>query len=98
MYELKENALTIFKNEKKSENHPDYKGQINVEGKLYNIALWVKEGKKEKFFSGKISEPYKKEAEPPDGIYQRTGKYDKSYTESDKVRDSQDEKEDGLPW
>ena len=64
MYELKENTATIFKNEKKGENHPDYKGQVNVEGKLFDLALWEKEGKKGKFFSGKISEPYKNAPQP----------------------------------
>ena len=74
--ELKENVVIIFKNDKKNgETHPDYKGKINVEGKTFDIALWVKEGAKGKFFSGKISEPYHKEAEPPAGVYERTGKY-----------------------
>ena len=71
MYELKENAVIIFKNDKKNgESHPDYKGQINVKGETLDIALWVKEGKKGKFFSGKISEPYKK-AEPPASDFDR---------------------------
>jgi len=66
MYELKENTATIFKNEKKGENHPDYKGQVNVEGKLFDIALWEKEGKKGKYFNGKVSEPYKKSNPAPE--------------------------------
>lgn len=90
MYELKENSVTIFKNEKKSETHPDYKGQINVNGKLFDIALWVKEGKRGKFFSGKISEPYK--AEPPAGIYEKTGKLDKPV-----IQDTPTD-EDSLPF
>jgi hypothetical protein len=73
MYELKENAVIIFKNDKKDgESHPDYKGQINVKGETLDIALWVKEGKKGKFFSGKVSEPWKKPepAQPPASDFQ----------------------------
>lgn len=55
------NTGAIFKNDKKSDNHPDYKGKINVKGEEFEIALWVKDGKNGKFFSAKISEPYKKD-------------------------------------
>ena len=59
--DLKPNSVLIFKNDKKNgESQPDYKGQINVKGETLDIALWVKEGAKGKFFSGKISEPYHK--------------------------------------
>lgn len=55
------NTGAIFKNDKKADNHPDYKGKINVKGEEFDIALWVKDGKNGKFFSAKISEPYKKD-------------------------------------
>lgn len=55
------NTGAIFKNDKKADNHPDYKGKINVKGEDFEIALWVKDGKSGKFFSAKISEPYKKD-------------------------------------
>ena len=55
------NTGAIFKNDKKADNHPDYKGKINVKGEEFEIALWVKDGKSGKFFSAKISEPYKKD-------------------------------------
>ena len=55
------NRVVIFKNNKKTaETHPEYTGTINVEGKEYSISLWIKEGKAGKFFSGSISEPFKK--------------------------------------
>ena len=58
----KTNTLVIFKNNKRQKDtHPEYTGKINVEGKEYDISLWVKEGKNGKFFSGKIQEPYTKE-------------------------------------
>ena len=60
------NSGAIFRNENKEGKQPDYRGNINVEGKDFEIALWVKESQKtgKKFFSAKISEPYKKDGKP----------------------------------
>ena len=66
-YELNEGQVSIFKNEKKlSESHPDYKGSVMINGVEKDIALWVKDTKAgKKYFSGKISEKFKKsELEP----------------------------------
>lgn len=62
-YELKPGQGTIFKNSKKEkETQPDYKGEIKTpSGELLEIALWVKEGKKGKFFSASVKPPYVKE-------------------------------------
>lgn len=59
-YQNKENTGAIFKNEKKtSVKHPDYRGTVNVEGKEFEIALWLKESQKgTKYFSVSVSEPY----------------------------------------
>ena len=66
--ETKVNTGAIFKNEKKAEKHPDYKGTINVDGQDKEIALWVKQSAKgTTYFSVKISEPYKKVEETPNG-------------------------------
>ena len=60
-FEHKEGQGSLFKNDyKKSDSHPDYKGTIKLSGKDYDIAAWVKDGKKGKFFSLKVSEPWKK--------------------------------------
>lgn len=57
-YEHKENSGSVFPNVKKtSDNQPDFKGQVNVAGKLFDIAIW----NKGKFQSIKISEPFKKD-------------------------------------
>lgn len=58
--ETKTNTGAIFKNDKKQkETHPDYRGKINVEGKDFEMALWLKESAKGiKYFSVSISEPY----------------------------------------
>ena len=60
--ETKVNSGTIFKNDKKAaENQPDYRGKINVDGKEWEISLWVKEGQKAgKYFSAAIKEPWVK--------------------------------------
>lgn len=60
-YQQKPGTGAIFKNEKTKETQPDYRGTINVEGKDYDISLWIKDGKKGKFFSASIQEPRTKE-------------------------------------
>lgn len=57
--ENKLNTGAIFKNtNKRMDNHPDYKGKVNVNGKEMEVALWLKEGKAGKYFSASFSEPY----------------------------------------
>lgn len=61
--ETKINTGAIFKNNKKtSEKAPDYKGKINVDGKEFAIACWVRQSQTtgESYFSCKIEEPYVK--------------------------------------
>ena len=64
--ETRNNTGAIFKNDnKKAENHPDYKGKVNVNGKEMEVALWMKTSAKGvKFFSVSFSEPYIKTDEP----------------------------------
>ena len=58
--QTKLNSGAIFKNEKKTaENHPDYRGKINVDGIDKEIALWLKTASSgKKYFSVSIKEPY----------------------------------------
>lgn len=58
-YKQKNGEGIIFKNARKeTDKHPDYTGNMTgLDGKKYQIALWVKEGKKGKFFSFRQSEP-----------------------------------------
>ena len=58
---------SIFKNDfKKGDTHPDYKGTITTpDGKEWDIAIWVKDGAKGKFFSVKTAEKYVKDAPAP---------------------------------
>ena len=64
--ETRNNTGAIFKNDnKKADNHPDYKGKVNVNGKEMEVALWMKTSAKGvKFFSASFSEPYIKTDEP----------------------------------
>lgn len=53
------NSGVLFRNEQKQEGdkRPDYTGKIDVDGTEYRLAGWVREGRKGKFLSLKISEP-----------------------------------------
>lgn len=57
-FELKDGQGNLFRNDRKEEDkHPDYKGQAMIDGTLYDIAAWLKEGKKGKFLSLSIKVP-----------------------------------------
>lgn len=58
--ETKNNTGAIFKNDnKKAENHPDYKGKVNVNNKDMDVALWLSTSAKGvTYFSASFSEPY----------------------------------------
>lgn len=62
--DIKENRGVIFKNYKKTaKEHPDYRGEINVNGEHYEISLWVNESKEgKKYFAATIKEPYQNQA------------------------------------
>lgn len=51
------NSGVLFKNESENEKAPKYKGKINVGGKEYKLAAWIREGKSgAKFMSLKVTE------------------------------------------
>lgn len=62
-YEHKENKGSIFKNDKKEKDtHPDYTGQANVNGTVYNVSAWINESKSGKrYFGLSFSIPQPKE-------------------------------------
>jgi len=46
------NRGALFKNDRKeSDRHPDYRGNINVDGTEYWLSAWIKEGRSGKFMS-----------------------------------------------
>ena len=65
--ELKENQGILFKNDRKTDKHPAYKGSINVEGKIFAIALWNRTAASGKtYLSVKVETPrdVKRDEEP----------------------------------
>lgn len=62
------NRGVLFKNDRKdSEKHPDYKGNINVNGVEFWLSAWIKESAKGKFMSLSI-QPKEAQARKPDPI------------------------------
>ena len=53
-YEMREGDVSIFKNDNATGKQPQYRGTALINGEKYKLSLWVKDGKKGKFFSGKI--------------------------------------------
>ena len=54
--EKRDNSGVLFKNDKKETgNHPDYKGNLMVDGKEYWLSAWIKEGKTGKFMGLALS-------------------------------------------
>lgn len=57
------NRGVLFKNDnKEKETQPDYSGNINVEGKEFSLAAWIRTSKdgSKKFLSVSVSEPREK--------------------------------------
>jgi uncharacterized protein (DUF736 family) len=61
------NSGVLFKNDEKAEGDkkPNYTGKLNVQGKDWRLAAWVRESKAgTKFLSLSLSEPKEKQSKP----------------------------------
>lgn len=55
-YEQRDNSGTAFRNDKKKDSHPDWRGDLMVKGGKYRISIWEKQGKKGPFLSISLEE------------------------------------------
>ena len=98
-FEHKPGTGSLFPNDRKqAENHPDWKGEINIDGKVYEIASWWKEGKRGGFHSLRVSEK-----KPFDGnAVRRESREEYPRREARAERQHYDrshrEREEGDPW
>ena len=65
-YEHKENTGSAFRNDYKSTSaHPDFRGKVNINGQLMDVAVWVKSPDgKPNFLSMAFSEPRQRDEQP----------------------------------
>jgi hypothetical protein len=56
-FQQRDGAGQLFRNDRaETEKHPSHKGTFLLNGVTYEIAAWVKEGRRGKFFSLKVQE------------------------------------------
>lgn len=61
---MKDMSGNLFKNNKKEkETHPDYRGEVMINGEKLSISAWLKEGKAGKYMSLSFQTPWVKPEE-----------------------------------
>jgi hypothetical protein len=73
------NQIALFKNvNKESDNHPDYSGTLNVDGREFFVDCWLKTIQKgersgQKFLSGKVKPKQQRGGNQGGGGYKSQG-------------------------
>ena len=62
--ELKNNQGILFQNKKEKDTQADFKGELNVDGNVFQIALWKKKSKNNNVYLSLQVEPKRERAEP----------------------------------
>jgi uncharacterized protein (DUF736 family) len=77
-YENKPGNGALFKNDRKEkETHPDYRGDLNVDGRAYWLNAWVKSTKDgKKYFSVAVKPKEAREEKPQTLAQQRPNDFD----------------------
>lgn len=57
-YEKRDNSGALFKNDRKeSDKHPDYKGDLSIDGRDYWVSAWIKKSAKGMSFMSLATTP-----------------------------------------
>jgi uncharacterized protein (DUF736 family) len=57
--EQRNNSGVLFRNHRKNEGskQPDYRGELMIDGAMFEISAWEREGKRGRFLSIAIQDP-----------------------------------------
>lgn len=91
--ELKNNQGILFQNDKEKDTQPDYKGELNVEGNVLQIALWKRISKNGKEYLSAQVETKKKQE---DKNWSRVN--DKPKTVGEYLDEHKDNLDDEIPF
>jgi hypothetical protein len=63
------NTFSLNKNDKQgNERRPDYKGKVNIEGRIFWLSGWIRQGANGSFISGPIELAEDKYQSQPAGV------------------------------
>lgn len=72
-YEHKDGQGSLFKNDKKTGNQPDYRGTAKIDGKDKRMSAWIKDSKNGKFLSVSFQDDLPRNEALPEGNTQAPG-------------------------
>lgn len=83
--ELKNNQGILFENKKEKDTQPDFKGELNVDGAVLQIALWKRKSKNNNVYLSVMVEPKRENKKEPETV----GEY---------LDEHKDNLDDEIPW